>query len=193
MKTNRFAMALIMGASLLWACNNDSDADNNVNNMDDNAMNDTATTANMGMTSDDGRDFVMEAASGGMMEVELGQMAQQKGSNAKVKDFGAMMVKDHTAANDELKSIAASKNIELPASLKDKHAEHVKEVGEKSGKEFDEEYMELMAEDHEEDVEKFEKAANNLTDPELKAFAAKTLPVLRKHLEEAKSINSSMK
>ena len=60
--------------------------------------------------------FMKNAAEGGMSEVELGQLAQQKGNNPAVKDFGAMMVKDHSAANDKLKALAASKQVSLPDS-----------------------------------------------------------------------------
>ncbi|WP_242926414.1 DUF4142 domain-containing protein [Pontibacter vulgaris] len=137
-------------------------------------------------TKDEQSDFMTMAASGGMMEVELGKLAKQNAANQKVKDFGAMMVNDHTKANDELKALATKKNITLPDSMSEKHMGHITELRDKKGADFDKAYMDLMVEDHEEDVEMFDKAAKDQEDPDVKAFAAKTVTTLRKHLDEAK-------
>ena len=137
-------------------------------------------------------EFMTKAASGGMMEVALGKMAQQQAQDQQVKDFGTMMVTDHSKANDELKTLAASKNIVLPDSMGEAHMDHVEELRGKKGAEFDEAYIELMVSDHEEDVNMFEEASNNLQDAEVKAFAAKTLPVLQQHLDQAQMIDSTM-
>ncbi|HEY4651370.1 MAG TPA: DUF4142 domain-containing protein, partial [Pontibacter sp.] len=99
-------------------------------------------------TQDDLSEFMTEAASGGMMEVELGNLAQQKGQSKEVKDFGRMMVTDHTKANEELKALAAQKNITLPTAMGEDHQEHVREVSKKTGADFDKAYMKLMVEDH---------------------------------------------
>lgn len=130
-------------------------------------------------------DFVMEAASGGMMEVELGKMAMDKAISSKVKDFAKMMVDDHTKANNELKSLASQKNIMLSGSLMEKHQKLMDNLAKKSGKEFDKEYMDKMVDDHKEDIEAFEKAAEKGNDSDVKSFASKTLPTLRHHLEMA--------
>ena len=136
--------------------------------------------------------WATEAAGGGMMEVTLGQTAQQQAASQRVKDFGAMMVKDHTKANDELKSIANAKNFTLPATLPEKHQKHVDDLTKKQGKDFDKAYMRMMVNDHEEDIKKFEKAASDATDPAIKDFAARTLPVLRMHLDSARAINKQL-
>ncbi|MBC5774427.1 DUF4142 domain-containing protein [Pontibacter sp. KCTC 32443] len=133
-------------------------------------------------------DFMTKAASGGMMEVELGKMAQEKGQHKDVKSFGQMMVTDHTKANTELKALAGTKNITLPDSMSKDHMDHVSELRQKTGAEFDKAYMDMMVSDHEEDVQLFEDAAQNLQDPEAKSFASKTVPVLRKHLDRAKQV-----
>lgn len=133
-------------------------------------------------------DFMTKAASGGMMEVELGKMAQQKGQMKEVKDFGAMMVTDHQKVNDELRQHASRLNITLPDSMGEDHMDHVNELKEKTGAEFDKAYMDLMVSDHEEDVSAFEDAANNLQDAELKTFASNTLTKLREHHERAKQV-----
>jgi putative membrane protein len=98
------------------------------------------------------------------------------------------MVEDHGKANEELKSIAANKNITLPTTLSNEHQEKIDKLSSLSGADFDEEYMEIMDKDHEKDVKMFEEASkDNDLDPEIKAFAAKTLPTLRMHAEMADS------
>ncbi|MDX5436751.1 MAG: DUF4142 domain-containing protein [Pontibacter sp.] len=134
-------------------------------------------------------EFLTKAASGGMMEVELGKLAQQKGQMKEVKDFGTMMVNDHQKVNQELKAHAARLNIMLPDSMGEKHMEHVKELRKKTGAEFDKAYMDLMVSDHKEDVEMFENAAKDLEDPQLKTFVSNTVTTLRQHHDRAKQVN----
>jgi putative membrane protein len=136
--------------------------------------------------------FYKHAAEGGMAEVQLGNLAQEKSSNPSVKDFGAMMVKDHSAANEKLKSIAASKNIKLPSSPS------VAQMGTKtklkvlSGETFDKSYVKGMIKDHQEDIAEFKKEAASGQDPDAKAFAQATLPTLETHLKRIRAIASEM-
>lgn len=138
-------------------------------------------------------EFAVKAASGGMMEVQLGDAAQQLAAGTRIKEFGNMMVRDHSKANDELKTLAATKNITLPDSVGEDHKKHIDDLKQKKGEDFDQAYMDLMIDDHKEDVDLFEKAANNLKDPDLKAFAARTLPTLRAHLDSAQTIRETMR
>jgi putative membrane protein len=138
-------------------------------------------------------EFFAEAASGGMMEVELGTAAQTHASAEQVKRFGSMMVRDHTKANDELKSIAATKNITIPATMGNDQRKMADDLMAKSGTEFDKKYMSMMVDDHKDDIGKFEDAAENAKDPDVKAFALKTLPVLKTHLDSAMVINDDVK
>lgn len=133
--------------------------------------------------------FMTKAASGGMMEVQLGQLAQDQAQNQRVKDFGAMMVRDHGKANDELKSLASGKNVSLSDSLMPDHKRHVSNLQKKKGAAFDKAYISMMVQDHQKDIQEFEKASNNLSDGEVKAFATRTLPVLKTHLDSATAIN----
>ena len=151
----------------------------------DNSMND----------NDQNRDqnFIKEVASGGLMEVEMGKYAQQNAMNPRVKSFGAMMVRDHSKANDELKSIATSKNMALPTTMEDKHREMMSDIQKKTGAAFDKEYIKEMVDDHEKDIEKFKKHAEKGVDPDLKTFASKTLPILLMHQDSAKKINDAIK
>lgn len=151
-----------------------------------NSANSTVSTAGSG-------DFWSEAAIGGMAEVELGKLAAQKAKNADVKKFAQMMVTDHSKANDELKSLAQKKNITLPAALDSAHQADVDELKSESADDFDKEYVEMMVDDHEKDVAFFQRQADTGTDPDAKAFAAKTLPVLKKHLDAIKAIQAKMK
>jgi len=150
-----------------------------------NATGEQAGMANM--TPQD-RNFIMDAAMGGMMEVELGRVAAQQGASDAVKQFGQRMVDDHSKANSELMSLASSKGITLPAELDAKHREHVTKMSGMSGADFDREYGKMMVSDHRKDVSEFEKQSTRGTDPDLKAFATKTLPTLQEHLKLAEAL-----
>ena len=102
------------------------------------------------------------------------------------------MVDDHTKANTELKALAAKKNKTLPAELDSSHKSTMDDLKGKSGADFDQDYVEAMVDDHEEDVAAFEKQSQNSSDPDVKAFAAKTLPTLKKHLDAIKAIQAKM-
>ena len=127
------------------------------------------------------------------MEVQLGKLAQEKSSNAKVKDFASKMVTDHSKANDELKALAQSKGITLTGTLNDEHQKHIKDLNEKTGADFDKAYMKLMVDDHKDDIDKFQKCSKDSKDADVKAFATKTIPVLQKHLAEAKTLKAAVK
>lgn len=147
----------------------------------------TATISSEPFEKDDSS-FVVKAASGGLMEVQLGNIAQEKAAGSRVKAFGRMMVDDHSAANSELKGLAGNKNMMLSDSLEKKHRDHIENLQKKSGQAFDKAYMSMMVDDHRKDIKEFEKAAADSRDRDLKAFAEKTLPVLRKHLDSALAI-----
>lgn len=132
------------------------------------------------------RDFVKEAATGGLAEVELGNLAKQKGGSADVKQFGDRMVTDHSKANQELKDWAQQKNIILPNDLDPKHKALRDKLSKLSGDQFDKAYMREMVSDHEKDVAAFKKEFGSAKDADLKKWAGKTLPTLEDHLKLAK-------
>lgn len=156
-----------------------------------NTIANTVSNAAAAVTTPSADSFMKEAAEGGMAEVELGKLASTKGMNAEVKSFGRMMITDHTKANTELKALAAKKNITLPADT-GSHASTIEKMKSASGADFDTAYVSEMVNDHEKDVKDFQTQADNATDPDVKAFAAKTLPTLKKHLEMIKSIQAKM-
>ncbi|CAN5398197.1 hypothetical protein BH09VER1_BH09VER1_08770 [soil metagenome] len=138
-------------------------------------------------------EFATKAALGGMMEVEMGKLAQEKGGSEAVKSFGALMVKDHSAADEKLAAIAQAKSIKLPAKLDPKHQAMVDKMGALSGTAFDKMYVTDMVADHKKDVAFFKHASENVTDTELKAFATTTLPIIQGHLEKITAIQASLK
>jgi putative membrane protein len=137
--------------------------------------------------------FATKAAQGGMAEVKLGELAKDHAQSDEVKNFGQQMVTDHTKANDELKSIAAGKNITLPTDLNAKDKATYDRLSKLSGAAFDRAYMRDMVADHRTDVSEFRKQAKSGTDPDLKAFASKTLPTLEHHLQMAESAEKAVK
>ena len=151
------------------------------------------TMETQNMVSSETKTFMEKAATGGMMEVQLGQMAQEKASSQEVKDFGQQMVTDHSKANEDLKALAQEKNVTLPDSLMSKQQRNVDKLSKLSGEEFDKEYMKMMVKDHEKDVKTYEKASKNISDPAVQDFASKTLPVLKEHLQEAENIEGQLR
>ena len=197
MKTKTIFGAVVLAALALPGCNQEttSNAGPDKTSLPGARGNTPAANSN-GMDSNSAgmeNTFVTEAAVGGMAEVELGRMAQTKAQNAEVKRFAQMMIDDHSKANDELKSLATRKNFSLPTSLDAKHQSTMQKLQGMSGAEFDKAYVDNMLEDHEKDVAEFENQSQNNPDADLKAFAAKTLPTLKKHLDTIKGIHGKMK
>lgn len=190
MKTSKFIFIMLI--PILFACNQNR-------NQASKDIDDTAVlTENAKVQAEDNEepesveDFVREAASGGLMEVELGRYAQQNAQNQRVKNFGEMMVRDHQAANDELRTIASGKNLTVPTAMENNHMNTVEELKKETGLDFDKKYIDEMVDDHEKDIDKFRKQADNGKDPEIKAFASKTLEVLMMHQDSARSIKEAL-
>jgi len=137
-------------------------------------------------------EFMTKAASGGMLEVELGKVVAQRATTPEAKQFAQQMVTDHTKANNELKALASKKGMKLPASLGEDQKKVYDEVLTEKGAKLDQKYVSEMVDDHEEDVKEFQEASTKAGDPAVKAFAAKTLPVLQMHLAMIKKIQAGM-
>ncbi|HEY5327810.1 MAG TPA: DUF4142 domain-containing protein [Mucilaginibacter sp.] len=153
---------------------------------------DAAVTGSIGVNNDDAK-FATNAASGGMAEVALGNLAQQKSANQKIRDFGAMMVNDHSAANAELRDMAKTKNISLPGDVSADAQKKIDELAKKSVKDFDEAYVDAMIDGHKKALKLFQDEAKNGTDADLKAFASKTVAVVQAHLQAINEIKAGMK
>jgi putative membrane protein len=131
------------------------------------------------------KDFMAEAAQGGMAEVKMGELARTKGQSDKVKSFADRMVTDHTKANDDLKAVATQKGVTLPTDMGAEEQQTYDKLNKLSGADFDKAYMDAMVKDHDKDVAAFEKHAKSTKDPDLKGFVQKTLPVLKDHKKMA--------
>ncbi len=159
----------------------------------------TSTTATASRGASDAklthgdRKFIEEAAQGGMAEVQLGQLAAQKAQSSEVKQFGQKMVDDHGKANDQLKSIASSKNVTLPTDVDRAHKRDYDRLSKLSGADFDREYMKHMVSDHKKDVSDFRKEAKSGKDSEIKSFASTTLPTLEQHLQMAQQTDATVR
>ncbi|SOD81970.1 DUF4142 domain-containing protein [Spirosoma fluviale] len=154
--------------------------------------NEAKEDAGTGQT-EESSEFAVKAANGGMMEVELGRLAQEKAQSQDVKDFGAMMVADHSKANDELKTIATTHNITLPTTLGEDEQKHVNDLAKLTGAEFDKKYVSMMVDDHKEDIDLFKEAADDeKANPAIKEFATKTLPTLQKHMDRINAIDKKI-
>jgi len=184
MRIFTFIFILLAAFLSLQACNIESQSNYKAGSADQSA-NQSA------IVDDDILDFMNKAASGAMMEVQLGEMAEQNSKSDGVKNFGIMMVKEHTRANGDLQNLAKQKDIVLPAVVSEEHQKHINELTPLRGPEFDEKYMDMMVNDHQADISLFQKAVN-FNDPDISAFAAKMLPVLEKHLKAAKKIERNL-
>ncbi len=138
------------------------------------------------------REFVMDAARGGMAEVELGKLAVAKASSPDVRNFGQRMVDDHSRANDELRRMASTKGIVLPSGLDRKTRGEIKRLDQLSGERFDRAYTEMMVKDHVKDVGDFDREAKRASDPAVRQFASTTLPTLQEHLSMAKDLQGKV-
>ena len=134
------------------------------------------------------RKFIEKAAGGGMFEVQAGQLAATRGKSPDVKSYAGMLVDQHTKANDELTQIANAKGVELPAAPPRAMRREIEKLGKKNGDDFDKEFIKTAVKDHKDDIKDFEKASKDLKDPEVKAWATKTLPVLKEHLAQAQKL-----
>ena len=132
--------------------------------------------------------FAKETAQGGMAEVKLGQLAEERGSNNTVKNFGKRMVEDHSKAGDKLKEVASRESITLPTDISAKDQATYDRLATLNGTAFDRAYARDMVKDHETDVAAFQKEANAGKDDSLKSFASETLPTLQDHLKQAKDM-----
>ena len=143
------------------------------------------------LTSSD-KSFVTEAAEGGQMEVELGQLAQQKATNDAVRQFGRRMVDDHGKANGELAQLAGSKQVQLsdkPSRTTQREKDRLSKL---SGAAFDREYVKMMVSDHEKDVAAFKRESQQAKDQDVKAWAGKTLPTLEDHLQMIRQVQGQL-
>jgi len=139
------------------------------------------------------RNFIEKAAQHNAAEVELGKVAEKNASSDEVKKFARQMVDDHTKANEELKTMAQAKGIDMPAEPDRSHRRAMDKMQKETGADFDRDYMKDMVKDHEADIKDYQKQARDAKDPEVKAYAEKAEAVIQKHLDMAKQLDDTMR
>ena len=139
------------------------------------------------------RRFMEKAATDGMAEVQIAEMAQQRAANPKVREFANRIVQDHGAANAELMRLATAKGMAVPADAGRENKREADRLAKLNGADFDRAYIKHMVEEHQEDLRDFERASKAARDSEVKAFATRTLPTLQSHLQLARSTEEALK
>ncbi|MFA4870772.1 MAG: DUF4142 domain-containing protein [Pedobacter sp.] len=196
MKNHWICLLVICFTSGLLACNNadrngrDETAKEMVDSLSDTSDRAQALTADVDLNGD-GKVFILSAANGGMMEAEAAGIAIKRSKNKLVKDFAEQMLKDHRAANAELKRIAEGKGIGLGTSLPDELAAHLAKLNSLEERAFDLQYMRMMINNHQKTVELF-TSGTRLEDAGLRAFAVKTLPIIQDHYQTAIAIGKKL-
>jgi putative membrane protein len=189
-----FAAALVLVTAAI-ACGERSTSDDvRTNEVGPAARDDSRVgTSGADATGQQARMFVEEMAHAGIAEVELGRLASQRGGSADVKQFGQMMMDEHTKANNELKQVALQLNIAVPNETDAKHKELAERLSKMNGAQFDREYSDAMVMGHQEVVSKLEAQSRVDAGPTaLKQWAANALPTVEKHLERAKDIQEKL-
>ena len=144
--------------------------------------------ASPALDNDDSK-FFEKAASADMLEVESGRLAAQRATDPQLKEFGQKMATDHAQATAELRARAARKGVALPAAMSDDNQKKLAKLREKkSGEDFDAGFRDLMVDSHEDAVSLFEDTAKDSKDPDVKAFAQKMLPTLKRHESAAEAL-----
>jgi len=188
MKTMKYLSLMIAGVCILQACHN-SEKEKQSGTMSSDSSVSASANGKQAKLSKDEITFIEQAAVGGMMEIEAGNDALQKAKSTKVKEFAQMIVNDHTKASQELDSIARNKGLKLPSAYPVEEQKQINALKELNATAFERNYLRMMVKDHILTLEKFRLAAK-YEDPDIKAFALKTIPVLERHYAEANTLDS---
>lgn len=148
------------------------------------------TADGQAMVGEPDRMFMTKAAQGGMAEVQLAQLAQEKAASDSVKQVAKKIQEDHTNANNELKQIAQQKGVDLPTDVGPKHQALIQKLQGLSGEQFDRAYLKAMVDDHKKDIKEFQRQTDRGMDSDVKGFASKTLPHLQEHLQQVQQAMS---
>jgi putative membrane protein len=181
----------LIGACSLQACRGDA------NQTDDDsdtvtANTDTSKNSTIVVGKDDIQ-FMTNMAEACLIEIKIGNMAKQKGADKRVKNFGAMMVKDLTKGRHRLDSLAGLKKIQLPDSISWNNQVPITQLSEKKGKDFDRAYLEKMSDDYKNALAQFQHTAKYAYDPQIKAFASRHIMTVQRHMDLIDAINGSLK
>jgi len=176
---------------LLLACNDTNETKESTTNTstDTNTATDAnTTTTNSIVTDEKSSEFLKKVTNSGMAEIQLAKLAQQKATIDAVKNFAAMLERDHTSVNQQVKTLADQRSVALPAAVSDDKQKMYTDMDKMSGKAFDKNYISMMIKAHGDGISLFEDTRSNASDIDVKNFADKTLPTLKMHLDSAKAI-----
>lgn len=149
--------------------------------------------ASKSLSSDD-REFMINAAGNNLYEIEVSKLAAKKSQSAAIKRYAATLVRDHTAVKEELRTIAVAKPLRIPDDMPDGKKVQLKTFTKATPAEFDEKFVKMVGiEEHQTDIKLFEEQIEKGADPQLKAFAVKTLPKLKMHLAAAEKLGTDSK
>jgi putative membrane protein len=179
------ALGLVLATSIA-ACNDDRRTSDNTT-----PARDGSAVGTSGANVD--RDFIVDQLEDGAAEIALGKLAAERATNPQVKEYAQMMVRDHQMAGDELKQAATRANVQVtePADLDNDHKDVQEDLMKLSGRDFDKKYIDVMIDEHQEAVNEIERKVDD-NNVEIKAWAAKTLPKVRGHLEQAKQLKEAL-
>ncbi|MDF2445819.1 MAG: putative outer membrane protein [Moraxellaceae bacterium] len=138
------------------------------------------------------RNFIEDAITGNLAEIQLGQIAQQRAQNPMVRDYAGMMVNDHTPARQRLMTMASQYGVTPPTELDFMHRRMDKKLRKAEVNEFDEMYIKSQVKDHKKMVELMEEQIQDGENPELKRFASEMLPKIREHLVMAQRLEQQL-
>ena len=176
---------------MLLACNDTNDTTESTTNTSTstNTVTDAnVSTTNTVVTDEKSSEFLKKVTNAGMAEIQLAKLAQQKATIDAVKNFAAMLERDHTAVNQQVKSFADQRNVALPSAISDDKQKMYTDMEKMTGKAFDKDYISMMVKAHNDGISLFEDTRSNASDIDVKNFADKTLPTLKMHLDSAKAI-----
>ena len=184
-----FSVALLVAVIGFTACNDEEDTAGTTKaeaeNKNDSALDTKAAERNA--------EFVVDVVASNIGEVKLAQLAQQKSSNAEIKDVAKMLESDHSAVLTDLRSLANKKGITVPSEEAAAAKDKAKELSEEKAAEFDKEWCETLMDNHKNSISKFENAAKDLTDPDLQSFVNAVLPKLRTHHDKLMECHKKLK
>jgi len=174
---------------MFLACNDTNDTTESTTNTSTNTVTDAnVSTTNTVVTDEKSSEFLKKVTNSGMAEIQLAKLAQQKAIIDAVKNFAAMLERDHTAVNQQVKNLADQRNVALPAAISDDKQKMYTDMEKMTGKAFDKDYISMMIKAHGDGISLFEDTRSNASDIDVKNFADKTLPTLKMHLDSAKAI-----
>lgn len=178
--------AVLMAA----ACNNTGAPDQNRHNTD--PMNASAAdSGDIGLKPDE-IEFMTEATKGGLTEIALSELVQQKSDNKRIQDFATMIIQDHSSANSQLSTLAGTKSVSLPDTLSRVNEMKPGKLAGEKGMDFERDYLETMIQDHKKAIADFDEAQKKAENPRLRAWISNTLPDLQKHLDSATVIEDAL-